>query len=83
MATSPVPLWAQEMSPHRRGPTGASVLALAVVVVLVVLLLQVGVATENGRIGERVGQSPVSVERGSLCDEHPRWSVCQEPNDGR
>lgn len=35
MPTSPVPQWAQEMSPHHRGPTGAGVLRLAVLVVLV------------------------------------------------
>jgi hypothetical protein len=40
MATSPVPQWAREMSPHHRGPTGGGVLRLAVVVVLVVLVLQ-------------------------------------------
>ena len=35
--TSPVPPWAQEMSPCHRRPTGAGVLSLAVLVVLVVL----------------------------------------------
>ena len=34
MATSPVPLWAQEMSPHHHGPTAGGVLCLAVVAVL-------------------------------------------------
>ena len=48
MATSPVPQWAQEMSPHHHGPTGAGVLALAVLVVLVVLLLQALPATDGG-----------------------------------
>jgi hypothetical protein len=38
MATSPVPLWAQEMSPHHRGPTAGGVLVLAVVAVLVAFL---------------------------------------------
>jgi hypothetical protein len=42
MATSPVPLWAQEMSPYHRGPTAGSVLALAIVVILAVLLLTAG-----------------------------------------
>jgi hypothetical protein len=42
MATSPVPLWAQEMSPHHRGPTAGSVLALAIVTILAVLLLTAG-----------------------------------------
>ena len=67
MATSPVPLWAQEMSPTHRGPTGAGVLRLALVVVLVVLAL---------------GLAP-TTDRGSLCDQHPRWSVCQEATHGR
>jgi hypothetical protein len=49
MATSPVPLWAQEMSPHHRGPTGAGVLALAVVVVLVVVVLQFATAAGSGQ----------------------------------
>jgi hypothetical protein len=48
MATSPVPLWAQEMSPYHRGPTGAGTLALAVVAVLAALLLQLGAATSSG-----------------------------------
>jgi hypothetical protein len=80
MATSPVPLWAQEMSPHHHGPTGAGVLFLAVVAVLLVLLLQLGPAADRGQTG--------TVDRGqgvSLCEEHPRWSVCQEEagSDGR
>jgi hypothetical protein len=63
VATSPVPLWAQEMSPHHRGPTGAGVLALAVVVVLVVVLLQFAAATRGGQAGsgQRV-QSPACAE---------------------
>ena len=76
MATSPVPQWAREMSPHHRGPTGAGVLRLALLVVLVVLVWQV-VSTTHG--GQLVG----STDRGSLCDEHPRWSVCQEDHRGR
>jgi hypothetical protein len=79
MATSPVPLWAQEMSPHHRGPTGAGVLRLAVVAVLVALLIQLAPATEGGQ--------DVITDRGqgvSLCEEHPRWSVCREASsDGR
>ena len=80
MATSPVPLWAQEMSPHHHGPTGAGVLALAVVAVLVALLLQLGPTTEGGRAVTRDRDQGVS-----LCEEHPRWSVCQEEasSDGR
>jgi hypothetical protein len=76
MATSPVPQWAREMSPHHRGPTGAGVLRLALVVVLAVLVLQV-VSAAHG------GDQASTVDRGSLCDEHPRWSVCKEPPRGR
>lgn len=76
MATSPVPLWAQEMSPHHRGPTGAGVLALAVIVVLVVFMLQLVPATSGGQVAN-------GPDRGSLCDEHPGWSVCKESSDGR
>jgi hypothetical protein len=40
MATSPVPQWAQEMSPHHRGPTIAGTLVmLAVATVLLLLVL--------------------------------------------
>jgi hypothetical protein len=71
MATSPVPQWAREQSPYHRGPTGAGVLALALVVVLVVLALQALATTDSGRDGQ-----------GSLCDQHrgqPAWeSVCRE-----
>jgi hypothetical protein len=70
MSTSPVPQWAREMSPYHRGPTGAGMLRLAVLVVLVVLVWQ-AVATTSG------GGQASTVDRGSLCDEHPRWSVCQ------
>jgi hypothetical protein len=62
MATSPVPLWAQEMSPYHRGPTSAGVLVLAVVVVLVVFLLQVGAATYSGESAEPGWQSPACGE---------------------
>jgi hypothetical protein len=67
MATSPVPLWAQEMSPHHRGPTGAGVLALAVVAVLVAFLLQLGAANGSGPAGsgQRV-QSPACAELARL-----------------
>jgi hypothetical protein len=50
MATSPVPQWAQEMSPHHRGPTGAGVLRLAVIVLLVVLVLQLLPTTDGGQV---------------------------------
>jgi hypothetical protein len=80
MATSPVPLWAQEMSPHHDGPTAGGVLFLAVVAVLVALLIQLAPATERGQTS--------TTDRGqgvSLCEEHPHWSVCQEEasSDGR
>jgi hypothetical protein len=39
MATSPVPQWAREMSPHRTEPTIAGTLALFAVVALVLLAL--------------------------------------------
>ena len=79
MATSPVPLWAQEMSPYHRGPTAGGVLALAVIAVLAALLIQLAPTT---------GSSQGTSDRGegvSLCEEHPRWSVCQEEagSDGR
>jgi hypothetical protein len=78
MATSPVPQWAQEMSPYHRGPTAGGVLALAVIAVLVALLLQLAPATEGGQMATRGRGQGVS-----LCEEHPRWSVCQEASDGR
>jgi hypothetical protein len=80
MATSPVPLWAQEMSPHHRGPTGAGVLRLALLVVVIVLVLQVVAVTQRG-------QSAGGPDRGSFCDQHrgePAWtSVCKEGSRGR
>jgi hypothetical protein len=76
MPSSPVPLWAQEMSPHHRGPTGAGVLRLALLVVLVVLLWQAVPTTQGGQVAD-------GPDRGSLCDQHPRWSVCQEDCHGR
>ena len=79
MATSPVPLWAQEMSPHHRGPTGAGVLRLALLVVLVVLALQVMAAPNGGQAADR--------DQGSFCDLHrgqPAWeAVCEETRRGR
>jgi hypothetical protein len=75
MATSPVPLWAQEMSPHHRGPTGAGVLRLAVLVVLVVLLLQAWPATDSGSQATRPIRPPA-------CAQH--WPpTCQEGSRGR
>lgn len=76
MATSPVPLWAQEMSPHHHGPTGAGVLQLAVLVVLLVLAFQWFTATDSGA-------TQVDRKQGvSFCEEHkgqPAWdSICAE-----
>jgi hypothetical protein len=62
MATSPVPQWAQEMSPYHRGPTGVGVLALAVVTVLFGLLLSAGAVTERGQGAPR-WQSPACAEQ--------------------
>ena len=75
MATSPVPQWAREMSPHHRGPTGAGVLALAVVVVLVVLILQAIPTTDSGDRPTRPTTPPA-------CAQH--WPpTCQEASRGR
>jgi hypothetical protein len=75
MATSPVPLWAQEMSPHHHGPTGAGVLFLAVVVVLVVVLLQAFPTTDGGGQVTRPTLPPA-------CARH--WPpTCQESSRGR
>jgi hypothetical protein len=75
MPTSPVPLWAQEMSPHHRGPTGAGVLRLAVIVVLVALALQLVPATDRGGQTTR----PTTPPR---CAQH--WPpTCKEATGGR
>jgi hypothetical protein len=75
MATSPIPTWAREQSPYHRGPTGAGVLLLALVVVLVVLVLSAWPTTQGGPLAG-------DPDRGSLCAEHrgdPGWrSVCQD-----
>jgi hypothetical protein len=73
MATSPVPLWAQEMSPHHHGPTGAGVLALAVAAVLVVLLLLPWLATDSGEGAGPRWQSPACGELQRL-RRHGVWS---------
>jgi hypothetical protein len=75
MPSSPVPLWAQEMSPHHRGPTGAAVLRLALLVVLVVLALQALSVTESG------GQ-PTRPTTPPPCAQH--WPpTCKEVPGGR
>jgi hypothetical protein len=74
MATSPVPQWAREMSPHHHGPTGAGVLRLAVLVVLVVLVLQAMATTDSG------GQ-PTRPTTPPPCARH--WPpTCQEASRG-
>jgi hypothetical protein len=65
MATSPVPLWAQEMSPHHHGPTGAGVLALAIVAVLLGLILSATAATDSNEVGPQ-WQSPACAEHARL-----------------
>ena len=65
MATSPVPLWAQEISPYHRGPTGAGLLALAVVAVLLGLILSAGAVADGGQAGSR-WQSPACAEQARL-----------------
>jgi hypothetical protein len=92
LATSPVPLWAQEMSPHHRGPTGAGVLAVAVVAVLVVFLLLPRLATASDT-DSRSGRvlSPVCAELQRLERHGVRsgasWRrvdrACREANHGR
>jgi hypothetical protein len=75
MATSPVPQWAREMSPHYRGPTGAGMVTLAVLVVLVVLLLQAIPTTDSGGQATRPTTPPP-------CARH--WPpTCQEASHGR
>jgi len=70
MATSPVPQWAREMSPHHRGPTAAGVLRLALLVVLVMLALQAMATTDGGGQATR----PTTPPR---CAQH--WPpTCQE-----
>jgi hypothetical protein len=75
MATSPVPQWAQEMSPYHRGPTGGGVLRLAVLVVLVMLALQLIPITDSD------GQPPRPTTP-PRCARH--WPpTCQEATGGR
>jgi hypothetical protein len=91
MATSPVPLWAQEMSPYHHGPTGAGVLALAVVAVLLGLVLS---ATATSQPSEQDGprwQAPACAELQRLqrhsVDSGPGYRAvaraCREASSGR
>jgi hypothetical protein len=78
MAISPVPQWAQEMSPHHRGPTASGVLALAVLAVLVALVLQLGAVTDRG--GNVGKYTPTS--KPPPCARH--WPpTCEEGSRGR
>jgi hypothetical protein len=91
MATSPVPLWAQEMSPHHRGPTAAGVLTLAVVVVLVVLLLGGAAAMQGGQSAGPQWESPACAELQRLqrhgVSSGPSYRLaaraCREASGGR
>ena len=75
MSTSRYPYWIEEMSPHHQGPTGAGVLFLAVVVVLVVVLLQAFPATDSGGQVTRPTTPPP-------CAQH--WPpTCEEASGGR
>ena len=51
------------MSPYHRGLTGAGVLALAVVAVLVVLLIQVSPTTERGESDRLIGPACTELQR--------------------
>jgi hypothetical protein len=62
MATAPVPLWAQEMSPYQRGPTGVGILALAVVTVLLGLVLSTTAASQSGERDGPRWQQPACAE---------------------
>ena len=91
MATSPVPLWAQEMSPYHRGPTGGGVLALAVVAVLLGLVLSATAATEATEQDRPRWQSPACTEQQRLqrhgVDSGPSYRAvaraCREATRGR
>ena len=91
MATSPVPLWAQEMSPYHRGPTGAGVLALAVIAVLLGLVLSATAATEATEQDRPRWQSPACTEQQRLqrhgVDSGPSYRAvaraCREATRGR
>ena len=91
MATSPVPLWAQEMSPYHRGPTGGGVLALAVVAVLLGLVLSATAASQPSEQEGPRWQSPACTEQQRLqrhgVDSGPSYRAvaraCREATRGR
>ena len=91
MATSPVPLWAQEMSPYHRGPTGASILALALVAVVLGLVLSATASTRETEQDRSRWQSPACAEQARL-ERHsatggPSYRraarACREASGGR
>jgi hypothetical protein len=91
MATSPVPLWAQEMSPYHRGPTGGGVLALAIVAVLLGLVLSAAAASQSGAQDGPRWQQPACAELQRLqrhgVSSGPSYRAaaraCREANGGR
>jgi hypothetical protein len=91
MATSPVPLWAQEMSSYHRGPTGGGVLALAVVAVLLGLVLSAGAASRPSKQEGPRWQSPACAELQRLqrhgVSSGPSYRAvaraCREASSGR
>jgi hypothetical protein len=91
MATSPVPLWAQEMSPYHRGPTGAGVLALAVVAVLLGLVLSTTAPSHGSERDAPGWQSPACAELQRLqrhgVSSGPSYGAvaraCREASGGR
>ena len=91
MATSPVPLWAQEMSPYHRGPTGSGVLALAVVAILLGLVLSAMAASQSSERDGPRWQSPACAELQRLqrngADRGPSYRAvartCREASGGR
>jgi hypothetical protein len=61
--------WQAEQAGTNRGPSiGSVLLLLAVVAALLIALASAG----GGQAGA------VEPDGRSLCEEHPRWSVCQE-----
>ena len=91
MATSPVPLWAQEMSPYHRGPTGGGVLALAVVAVLLGLVLSATAASQPSEQHRPRWEQPACAELQRLqrhrVHSGPSYRTvaraCREATDGR
>ena len=70
MATSPIPLWAQQQSPYYRGPTAVGVIfRLAIIAVVLISLL-------GGY--DRVSEHANRGKPDTLCQEHrgaPGWAA--------